>query len=66
MLQLAYCIGRPVLGREEVGATDARRIGRPVQQGNMGPPSGICSIVQRSSDPTLQHLHCCACYTLVP
>eukprot|EP00962_Isochrysis_galbana_P015835 scaffold4536_cov113-Isochrysis_galbana.AAC.1 len=29
MLQLAYCIGRPVLGYEEVGATDARRIGPP-------------------------------------
>eukprot|EP00962_Isochrysis_galbana_P011835 scaffold3343_cov120-Isochrysis_galbana.AAC.2 len=40
MLQLAYCIRRPVLGHEEVGATDARRIGRPVQQSNMqhGPP----------------------------
>eukprot|EP00962_Isochrysis_galbana_P047206 scaffold19225_cov107-Isochrysis_galbana.AAC.1 len=33
---------------------------------NMGPPSGIYSIVARSSDPTLQHLHCCACYTLIP
>eukprot|EP00962_Isochrysis_galbana_P008346 scaffold2294_cov113-Isochrysis_galbana.AAC.3 len=39
MLQLAYCIGRPGLGHEEVGATDAHRIGPPVQQGNMGPPS---------------------------
>eukprot|EP00962_Isochrysis_galbana_P011839 scaffold3344_cov138-Isochrysis_galbana.AAC.2 len=66
MLQLAYCICRPVLGYEEVGATDARRIGRPVQQSNMGPPNGIYSIVARSSDPTLQHLHCCACYTIIP
>eukprot|EP00962_Isochrysis_galbana_P006220 scaffold1679_cov127-Isochrysis_galbana.AAC.9 len=66
MLQLAYSIGRPVLGHEEVGATDARRIGRPVQQGNMGPPCDILTQHALAPPPTPTHTDERCCTTSTP